>query len=63
VQALVVCRHQPGADAPDVDLRALLFEFGDQAFVQVVAGDNLGVREAGCVEHCPRAPAQVGQVA
>src|SRR5204863_4734899 len=60
---LVVGGGELGADAPDVYPGALVLEAGDDVFVEVVAGEDRGVVQAGGVEDLAGLDAEVGQVA
>src|SRR5581483_8915602 len=60
---LIVGSDEHGADAPDVDGRALLLEAGDEMFVEIVAADDHGLFATGRVENFPRLDAEIGEVA
>src|SRR5207302_8917311 len=48
---LIEARHELRADAPGVDLRALLDDVRDQRLVEIIRRDDLRVAKARVVEH------------
>src|SRR5262249_42656287 len=59
---VVRCR-QSSADAPDADGRALLFEVGDEVLIEVIAGEDTCLLEAGFIEHAAGFDAEISEIA
>src|ERR1043166_4054492 len=62
-RGLIVGGHEHRADAPHVDGSALLFQTGDEVFIEIVAGNNGSVFESSRIEHFSCFDTEISQIA
>ena len=61
-RCLIVSGHEPGAHAPQRDLRTAAFQVGDRVLVQIVRRDDVRVGEPGLIEDPAGGDAELGEV-